>query len=196
MSRRPPNLAPPSCASRADFFAVLAQLQPARVLELGTRGWDGKPPKHNRERVKEACPQAQWIGVDVQDGDGVDVVCDAHYLSRRFPPCHFDAFVACSTFEHLRRPWLVAQELAAIVRVGGIGFVETHQSFPLHGYPHDYFRFSREALAELFAPDVGWWLLGSWYQYRCQVVPDDVIPDWNKEAFGFLNVAAVVRRGT
>ena len=41
------------------------------------------------------------------------------------------------------------------LKVGGLIYIQTHQSFPLHGYPHDYFRFSREALASLFGTHDG-----------------------------------------
>jgi hypothetical protein len=41
------------------------------------------------------------------------------------------------------------------LRIGGVLFVQTHQSFPLHGYPLDYFRFSEDALASLFGTQMG-----------------------------------------
>jgi hypothetical protein len=63
--------------------------------------------------------------------------------------------LSCSTFEHLKYPTLAAHEVMKALKVGGLMYVQTVQSFPLHGYPSDYFRFSREALASLFGTQMG-----------------------------------------
>jgi hypothetical protein len=50
---------------------------------------------------------------------------------------------------------VAAHEVMKALKVGGLLYVQTHQAFPLHGYPLDYFRFSREALASLFGTTMG-----------------------------------------
>lgn len=177
------------------FLERLAALPAPRILEIGTRRWqEGKPGGH-RHRLLEANPAAQHVGADLLAGEDVDVVADAHELARHFPAGHFDAFFFPWALEHCRRPWVVAAQLAAVVRPGGVGYVGTHQSFPLHFYPGDFFRFSEAALGELFAPDAGWQLVESGYQYPCVVVPlsNEVAP-WNFEAQAYLNVHALVER--
>src|SRR5262249_45205926 len=37
-----------------------------------------------------------------------------------------------------------------VLKTGGLLFVQTYQTFPLHAYPFDYVRFSQEALSGLF----------------------------------------------
>lgn len=180
------------------FFARLKLLAAPRVLELGTRGWDGRPPSHHRERVLATCPAAYWVGVDVAAGADLSVVCDAHDLARHFRPTYFDAWLAVWCFEHFRRPWEMPPQLAAVTRPGGLGLVVTHQTFPLHGYPGDYFRFSRDALGELFLERDGWKFLACEHQHPCRVVPLDNEfargRDWNFAAEAWLVVAACVQR--
>lgn len=164
-----------------------------RVLELGTHR-QGDTPGHWKEVLSLVRKDYYHVGADLLPGEDVDEVVDAHELSCHFPAFHFDAFVSRSTFEHLRRPWLVAEELGKVCRPGAFGFVQTHQTFPLHCYPSDYFRFSLEALGELFCAEVGWKVLFSAYEFPARVVPMCDIERWNAEAPAWLNSVAVVER--
>ena len=121
-------------------------------------------------------------------------------MSTNCPPnwaSRFDAFVAMAVWEHLRRPWLAAEEVARVLAPGGICYIETHQTFPLHGFPHDYFRFSREALAGIFA-DAGLVVIGTEYKWRSKIIaPPELVPDvdaWNAEWPSWLNVALAARK--
>jgi SAM-dependent methyltransferase len=175
------------------FNSFFDRLQPNwKVLEIGTKGWDGKPPIHHRSRV--VSKGATWTGVDIEPGDGVDVVADAHELSKHFPPNHFDAALLCSTLEHLRRPWVAIEELSKVVRRGGIVFCSTHQSFPVHGYPSVYFRFTIEGLKEVFSG----WNVTAQYEFPCKVIPLSNIfthaRDWNFTAEAWLNVVCIAEK--
>ena len=46
---------------------------------------------------------------------------------------------------------------------------ELLQSFPLHAYPYDYFRFSREALASLFGTSMGVDVVATNYDFPVQL---------------------------
>lgn len=181
-----------------DWFDWLRPLDRPRVLELGTRAWDNRPPRHHRDAVLAANPGASWVGADALAGDGVDVVADAHRLSEVFAAGHFDGWLCVATLEHFARPWVAAVELAKVTRPGGRGLVQTHQTFPLHGYPSDYFRFSAAALAEVFSVEAGWRVLAAGHDYPCRVVPLGNAfahaRDWNFEAEAYLNASAVVER--
>ena len=41
------------------------------------------------------------------------------------------------------------------LKPGGLVFVQTHQTFPIHAVPFDYFRFSTDALRSLFSRSMG-----------------------------------------
>jgi SAM-dependent methyltransferase len=133
-----------------------------RVLELGTkRSVEGRSTLHN-----EWVPNAgDYLGTDIESGEDVDIVADVHRLTQVTGEEQFDAIISCSTFEHLKYPHLAAHELLKALRVGGVLFIQTHQSFPLHAYPYDYFRFSREALAGLFGTQMGFRVVAADYEF-------------------------------
>ena len=69
----------------------------------------------------------------MQAGPNVDIVGDAHRLSSYFDEAEpFDLIYSSAVFEHLAMPWVVAGEIAKLLKVGGCVFVETHFSFTSH----------------------------------------------------------------
>jgi hypothetical protein len=172
---------------------------PPTVLELGTRRWDPDFPTHHEVW---APPRARWVKADAMAGQDVDRVADAHDLAAAFgvTPSNvdrfgFDGYVAVSVYEHLERPWIAAQSAAAVLRPGAWLYVATHQTFPLHGYPRDYFRFSRQALEVIFS-DAGFVEIETGYRYRCTIEPPAEVTRWNRapDVESWLNVEIVARR--
>ena len=78
-----------------------------------------------------------------------DVQADAHALP--FADAAFDNVVAIETFEHLREPRRAVAEIARVLKPGGRVLLSTRFCYPIHDAPHDYFRFTRFGLADLFA---------------------------------------------
>lgn len=164
------------------FRQALEGLTEPKVLELGTKRQHGVPTHH-----------AAWLPAgathvmsDIEDGEDVDVVADAHDLAP-FDDGSFDVFIAVSTWEHLARPWIAAEQAARVLRPGGLVYVATHQTFPIHGYPSDYFRFSDEAMKVLFGPPL---FSQQWasYQFPSQIIPPPEVTRWNTAAPNYLNV--------
>ena len=52
-------------------------------------------------------------------------------------------------------PWLVAIEIAKLLKVGGMLYTETHFSFASHERPWHFFQYSDMALKTLFSPALG-----------------------------------------
>ena len=77
-----------------------------------------------------------------------DVQGDAHALP--FADASFDNIVAIETLEHLRNPSGAIAEMTRVLRPGGRVLVTTRFCYPIHDPPHDYFRFTRFGLKELF----------------------------------------------
>ncbi|WP_396595210.1 methyltransferase domain-containing protein [Brevundimonas sp. R86498] len=119
-----------------------------RVLEIGARA------RSAITRRELFSPSVDYIGFDVMAGENVDVVGDAHHLSRYVQePC--DYIFSISTFEHFLMPWKVALEMNAVLRPGGTVYSQSHQTWPVHDAPWDFFRFSREAWTGLFNVHTG-----------------------------------------
>ncbi|HXK18689.1 MAG TPA: methyltransferase domain-containing protein [Polyangiaceae bacterium] len=133
---------------RADVEKRLAANPDLRILEAGTLRWRESRSTHHKDwfpRVKT------YEMTDIAPGLDVDFTADLHDISKVTGENVYDAFLACSVWEHLERPWVAAREVSRILKPGGLFFIQTHSTFPLHGFPNDYFRFSTEALRSLFS---------------------------------------------
>lgn len=120
-----------------------------RILEIGSREVTG------RSDARRRFANAEYVGFDFYPGPNVDVVGDAHRLSQYFGDQKFDIIYSSAVFEHFAMPWLVAIEIAKLLKPGGIVFIETHFSFGSHERPWHFFQFSDMALRVLFSPALG-----------------------------------------
>jgi hypothetical protein len=119
-----------------------------RVLEIGSREVTG------RYGLRERLGQATYVGFDYYPGPNVDVAGDAHRLSSYFDE-PFDVIYCTAVFEHFAMPWVVAEEIATLLKIGGMLFVETHFSFSSHERPWNFFQFSDMGLRVLFSEQLG-----------------------------------------
>jgi len=121
-----------------------------RILEIGSREVTGK------FNYREELSRAEYIGFDYYSGRNVDITGDAHKLSSYFNEEEkFDIVFSSACFEHFAMPWIVATEIAKVLKIGGIVFVETHFSFSSHERPWHFFQFSDMALRVLFSEAAG-----------------------------------------
>ncbi len=121
-----------------------------RILELGSREVTGE------SIARKQFAKAKYIGFDFYPGKNVDIVGDVHRLSSYFSENEkFDIIYSSACFEHFAMPWVVANEIAKLLKVGGLVFVETHFSFSSHERPWHFFQFSDMALRMLFPPGLG-----------------------------------------
>ena len=137
----------------------------SKLLEIGSRSRSGNIyTKHFRENV-------EYSGLDIVEGDNVDVVGDAHYLSKLYENNSIDFVYSISTFEHLLCPWIVAVEMNKIMSTGGIAYIQSHQSWPVHEEPADYFRFSKHSWHSLFNTLTGFEILSSSNENPAHIIP-------------------------
>jgi SAM-dependent methyltransferase len=138
----------PSPAIMHRFMAAVEAMGRARVLDVGGRARSGLDRS-------QFFPGSEYVVFDVLPGGNVDVVGDAHELTRHFPPEHFDAILSCAVFEHLMMPWTVVTEMNRVLKPGGLVFVATHQTLGMHDLPWDFWRFSDTAWDALFNARTG-----------------------------------------
>jgi uncharacterized protein YbaR (Trm112 family) len=96
-----------------------------------------------------ACNLPHVIRMDITLTPFVDVVGDAHALP--FLPGTFDFIFSLAVIEHLRQPFVAAQEMHDTLRSGGYVYGECNFVFPYHGYPYHFFNASQQGLEEVFA---------------------------------------------
>lgn len=128
------------------FEAAHVRPTAGRVLICGSKVYPGREDR--RALYSDA------LGVDLEEGEGVDV---AHDLERALP-ARFGKFahVEClSVLEHARRPWMVAQTIERAMVPGASLFLSVPFVWRVHAYPNDYWRFTVEGVRELF-PRIEW----------------------------------------
>jgi len=136
-----------ACWSR--FLKMLYAMPPGVVLEIGSRA-------RSAITRREVSGHHDYVGLDILPGPNVDVVGDAHDLRQLFKRERFIAAFSFSTFEHLVMPWKVAVELNSVLAQGGLVFTQTHQTWPMHEEPWDFWRFSKHSWGALFNPVTGY----------------------------------------
>jgi SAM-dependent methyltransferase len=168
----------------AKFRAAVEAMEKPRVLELGTKRSEATFATHHKAWVPHA---AKYVMSDIEDGEDVDVVADAHHLCETFKSDEFNVVIAVSTWEHLRYPWEAAAQLAEVLNHHGHCYIATHQTFPIHGYPSDFFRFTTDGLSSCMEWG-GFNTIDTSYAYPCHIIPPPDVTRWNPGAAAFLNV--------
>jgi SAM-dependent methyltransferase len=147
-------------------FIEETERRPAgRILEVGSRARSGNIYKGNFRNYKE------YVGLDVIEGENVDVVGDIHQLSRYFGEERFDFVYSISTFEHLAMPWKAVLEINKVIATGGWLYIATHPCWPPHERPWDFWRFSEEGFQVLLNPLTGFEVLECSAGLPCSIVP-------------------------
>ena len=120
-----------------------------KILEIGSKEVVGN------SLLNKKIKKAEYIGLDIQEGRNVDIVTDAHEMSKLIEKNSIDCIYSSSVFEHLYAPWLVAEEVSKILKIGGYICVETHFTYQAHERPFNFFNFSDLGLKVLFNNNLG-----------------------------------------
>ncbi|HEX5050445.1 MAG TPA: class I SAM-dependent methyltransferase, partial [Planctomycetota bacterium] len=148
-----------------EFVAEANRASGLRILEIGARNVSG----HTNRYLFGS--RHEYVGFDYHAGDNVDVVGDAHELSRLVPAESFDVVFTIATFEHLLMPWQVVLEIAKVLKPGGRLFIATHPAWPAHERPWDFWRFSSESFDALLNRHTGFRILK-----RAEGMPAAILP--------------------
>lgn len=139
--------------------------KPGHMLEIGSRARSG------RSYRDWFSADTRHTGIDITDGPNVDVVGDAHHLSRHLRD-RFDFAFSIAVFEHILMPWKVALEMNKVLKRGAPALIISHGSWPLHEEPWDFFRFSKESWGGIFNKHTGFEMIESQYQYPASIIPN------------------------
>ncbi len=155
----------------ARFHAMLLERSPGRLLEVGARARSGV--------VRRNWVPAGWCysGFDIAAGPNVDVVGDAHALSGCYEPGRFDAIMAFSVLEHLLMPWKFVIELNRVLKPGALGLFTTHQCWPLHDQPWDFWRYSDTAWTGLLNKATGFEIIAAKMGEPAYIVAQKCAPE-------------------
>lgn len=132
-------------------LSYVAEVLPAEritgrwVLEVGSYDVNG-----SARHVLASYGPADYLGVDISPGPGVDEVVRCEDLAEWAGDTCWDIVVCTEMMEHVQDWQLCLHNLLTVVADGGLLLVTTRSAgFPYHPYPEDNWRYSVPAMGEL-----------------------------------------------
>jgi len=117
----------------------------ARILEVGSRNINGSARSIFGPIADE------YTGVDIEDGPGVDMVCDASYLLMKFEQSSFDMVISTEMLEHCHYWKMAILNMKLVLKESGVLILTARSpGFPYHN-PPDYWRFTLSDAANMFS---------------------------------------------
>lgn len=124
-----------------------SEIRSKTVIEVGSLDVNGSVRPY-----LEARGPAAYVGIDLRPGPGVDVVCDAVDLDRRFGPNAFDVLISTELLEHARDWKKIVRNFKHVVKPHGL-LVVTTRSFGVdfHRHPFDFWRYELDDFRVIFS---------------------------------------------
>jgi SAM-dependent methyltransferase len=114
------------------------------ILEVGSKEYG------STSTFRKMYPGQEYTGVDMAEGEGVDVVADLTQSIGTLRENHYALVICVSVLEHVAKPWLFAGNITRVIRPGGKLYLSVPWVWRYHPYPDDYFRFSHKGIMSLF----------------------------------------------
>ncbi len=92
-------------------------------------------------------PGKKYIGCDMQAGPGVDSILNLHNIELANDSA--GTVLILETLEHVEFPGRAMEEIHRILSKDGMVVISSVMNFPIHDYPHDYWRFTPQGLESL-----------------------------------------------
>lgn len=90
----------------------------------------------------------KFVGFDVERNERVDFV--GFNWDLPFQDNEFDALISTQVLEHTAKIPETVKEIRRVVKSGGLIYISVPLTFPEHGIPYDFYRFTRFGLMEIF----------------------------------------------
>lgn len=124
------------------------EIKGKRVIEIGSKDINGNIKTYFM-KIEKPC---EYIGIDLKEGNGVDIVCSAENMVEKFGKESFDIVLSTETFEHIKDWKKAISEVKNICKKGGLILITTVcKGFGFHEYPGDFWRYEIEDLRDIFS---------------------------------------------
>ena len=135
-----------------DLIVTAVDIVGKSVLEVGSRNVNG-----SARTIIEKYDPIEYIGIDIQEGNGVDQICNVYDLVSVFGRDRFDVVVCTETLEHIEN-WISAiTNLKGVLKSGGLMFLSAPvPGRKYHGYPFDFWRYTEEDWKVIFTDMIIW----------------------------------------
>lgn len=123
------------------------EIKGKRVIEVGSYETNG-----SLRSLVESYHPSEYIGVDIAEGPGVDVIGKAEDILDRFGKESFDIVISTELLEHIRVWRDGIHNIKNICKAGGIILITTRSYGCLyHGHPYDFWRYELEDMKHIFS---------------------------------------------
>lgn len=116
-----------------------------RVLDIGSKCHDGQ----SSYRPIFDMNQVDYTGLDLEEGEGVDIVPRHPFLWPELETGSFDVCLCGQVFEHNPFFWVTFAEIARVLKPGGHALIIAPARGPVHRYPIDCWRFYPDSWSAL-----------------------------------------------
>jgi SAM-dependent methyltransferase len=117
-----------------------------RVIEVGSYDVNG-----SLRYIVELIKPTEYIGVDIIEGPGVDIICSVENLVQKFGKDSFDIVLSTCTLEHIRNWKKAISNIKNVCKPNGIILIIVPSDWPFHVYPYDFWRYSKEDIKSIFS---------------------------------------------
>lgn len=101
-----------------------------------------------KNRYKNLFTFKTFTCLDIYAGPGIDIVASADDIP--LPDESKDSVLSTQMLEHVQYPEKCVQEMYRVLKKGGYAVITVPQWNELHAEPHDYWRYTKYGLVELF----------------------------------------------
>ncbi len=115
-----------------------------KILEIGSKDYG------STENFRDYFKEANFVGLDMEEGKGVDYILDLTTGIGDLEENSFDLIICCSVLEHVNKPWIFAENVKKLLKKGGLLYITAPWVWRYHPYPDDYFRYSWRGISQLF----------------------------------------------
>jgi SAM-dependent methyltransferase len=135
-----------ACIEFGKSYLKEDEIKGKKILEVGALDINGSLKKD-----VEIFGPAEYIGVDIQNGPGVDKICRAEDLTKEFGEEFFDVLLATELLEHVKYWRDAINNFKRVLKPGGIIIITTRSpGYSYHDYPYDYWRYAEEDMKNIF----------------------------------------------
>jgi len=131
-----------------NFVKANAKIVSGLILDVGSKDYANTPD------YRLLFPGCEYVGIDLEEGKGVDVVLDLtsdfDLVSEKLGGKRFKTVFCFSILEHCKNPFKMCSNISQLLDKNGILFVSVPFCHQIHMYPSDYWRFTTDGVRVLF----------------------------------------------
>ena len=123
------------------------EIQGQLVIDVGSYDVNG-----SLRPIIESWEPAKYVGIDIEKGPGVDIICNAEDIVRKFGKESFDVVISTELLEHVKDWKSVISNIKNVCKPNGTILITTRShGFRYHAYPYDFWRYELEDMNNIFS---------------------------------------------